>query len=138
MRIFLALLLAVIGAAACNQSSGPTLIASEFDLRTAIPGRGMAPGYLTLTNNGTEPLRIDRIESPQFGRIEIHETTNVGQVSRMRKLEALPLPANSSVELAPGGLHLMLFSAQQDVERVTLNFYSGDALVLSATAGLNK
>ena len=138
MRRFVYVVISGLLLVACSQPAGPTLSASDLDLRAAIPGRSVAPGYLTLTNNSREPLAIDRIESPQYARIEIHETTNEGQISRMRQRDSLQLPAKSSVELKPGGLHLMLFSKQNDATQVTLNFYSGDSLLLSATTGIRK
>lgn len=121
---------------ACSQPEGPVLSASQFDLRAPIPGRSVAPGYLTLTNNSSEPLSIDRIDSPQYGRIEIHETISDGQISRMRKRDALLLTAGERIELAPGGLHLMLFARRDAASQVTLNFYSGESLLLSATTGI--
>ena len=43
-----------------------------------------------------------------FADVSLHETTVVDGVSRMRPVPALPVSANGTAELAPGGLHLML------------------------------
>ena len=44
----------------------------------------------------------------QWKDVSLHETTLVDGVSRMREVERLPVAAGKSVELKPGGLHLML------------------------------
>jgi periplasmic copper chaperone A len=73
----------------------------------APPGRMMA-GFLTLTNHGQDPIVLVDAVSPQFGRVEIHTMEMDDGVMRMRRLEQLEIPPGETVELKPGGLHLML------------------------------
>ncbi len=95
---------------------------------------GMAAGYMTLNNSS--PALVDLVSASSlkyYGRVAIHESLNEGGVSRMRKIEALPLPAHSQVALAPGGYHLMLLHPKQKVvpgNQVTLflTFSSGQTL----------
>ena len=91
----------------------------------------MSAGYLVLTNNTDEAMRITAVESPQFGRVEIHETTIVEGVSRMRELEELTVPAHGSVALQRGGKHLMLMQANDLDDSVTLQFFSDYTPLLS-------
>lgn len=46
-------------------------------------------------------------------RVEIHEMTMVGDVMKMRQIDALPLPAGKAVALKPGGYHVMLMDLKQ-------------------------
>lgn len=118
--------------AACGAPE-PPLVVSELEITRPLPGRHMSAGYLVLTNNTDEALRITGVESPQFGRVEIHETTIVEGVSRMRALEELAVPAHGSVTLQRGGKHLMLMQANDLDDSVTLQFFSAYTPLLSVT-----
>ncbi len=78
----------------------------------APPGRTMA-GFMTIENATTESIQLVDGYSPQFGRIEIHDMIQTDGVMRMRHLDALSVPASSTVILKPGGFHVMLFEPQQ-------------------------
>ncbi len=64
--------------------------------------------YFTLTNHGTSDDTLVSVESDAAAKVQIHDMTMDGNIMRMRKLAALPLPAGKSVNVAPGGLHVML------------------------------
>lgn len=68
----------------------------------------MMAGFATIRNPCATAVAIVAASSPEFGSVELHETTRVEGVSRMRHVESLDVPAGGSVTLAPGGLHLML------------------------------
>ena len=60
-------------------------------------------------------------------RTELHEHATQGGVMRMRRVPSLALPPGESVDMAPGGLHLMLFELARPLRRgerfpVTLHF----------------
>lgn len=65
--------------------------------------------------------------SPVAGVVEIHEMKMDGGVMKMSAIKSLAVPAGKSVELKPGGYHVMLMALKQplkdgDVVPVTLNF----------------
>ena len=60
-----------------------------------------------------ETLRLVGVLSPLAGVAEVHEMKMDGQVMTMRPVKALELPAGKTVELKPGGLHLMLMDLKQ-------------------------
>ena len=65
--------------------------------------------------------------SPVAGAAEIHEMKMDGEVMRMRALpDGLELPPGKTVELSPGGYHVMLLDLKQ-----TLN--AGDTVALTLT-----
>lgn len=68
----------------------------------------MMAGFGEIRNPCAEPVSIVGASSPAFGSVELHETTRVDGVSRMRHIETLEVPAGGTATLAPGGLHLML------------------------------
>ena len=68
----------------------------------------MTAGFGVIHNRCERELVVTGASSTQFAEVALHETTQVDGVSRMRHIERLPLAAGASVELKPGGLHLML------------------------------
>ena len=86
---------------------------SDAWVRATAPGQEAAAAYMTLSSD--EDLTLSRVESPA-GTVEIHEMSMEGDVMRMRMLDALPLKAGETVQLEPGGYHLMLFGLQQPLE----------------------
>ncbi|MGL4505135.1 MAG: copper chaperone PCu(A)C, partial [Aeromonas sobria] len=68
--------------------------------------------------------------SPAAGVVEIHEMRMDNNVMRMRAVPSLALPAGRTVELKPGGYHMMLMDLKQQMKEgevvpVTLVVESG-------------
>lgn len=116
----------------CEGDTAP-LVASEVRVSKPLPGTHMAAGYFTLTNNSEQPIRITRVTSPQFGKVEMHETVVEDGIARMVGLGDLTIAANSSVTFAPGSKHLMLMQPAADLHSVTLDFHTADATVLTVS-----
>lgn len=77
-------------------------------------------GYLTLTNHGREPDRLIGVQSSVAGRAEIHTMETTDNVMRMRWLkDGLEIPAGKSVELKPGGVHIMLMELAKPIQQGT-------------------
>lgn len=79
--------------------------------------------YMTLRNNGNAPDTLIRIASPVAERAEIHETKIEGGMAMMRPVGGLELKRRSSVQLKPGGLHVMLIGLRRPLkegERIAL------------------
>jgi copper(I)-binding protein len=61
--------------------------------------------------------RLVSVKSPVAGVVEIHEMAMDKNVMRMRALpNGLELPAGKSVELKPGGYHVMLMDLKQQMK----------------------
>ena len=116
---------------ACTPETRAPVVLEDVVITEPRPGANMSAGYFTISNNRGEPLAITRVESPQFGKIEIHETTTIDGVSRMRPIPALEVPAGGSIVLERGGKHLMLMQPAADLERISLDFYAADELLVS-------
>ena len=68
---------------------------------------------ITSTGGG----KLVSASSPVAGIVEIHEMVMEGNVMRMRALaQGLELPAGKTVELKPGGYHVMLMDLKQAVK----------------------
>jgi hypothetical protein len=106
MTRILFLLLALLSPAVVP-AAPPPLVVSNAWLREPPSAVTTTAGYATLRNTGTGPLTLTGARST-LGRVELHETRIENSLARMRPVTALSLPPGGALELAPGGLHLML------------------------------
>jgi len=83
-------------------------------VRATPPGARVGGGYLRVTNSGGQPDRLIGGSLVAAGAVEVHEMVQDGGMMRMRELEkGLDIPANGSIELKPGGLHLMFMGLKR-------------------------
>ncbi len=61
---------------------------------------------MKIENKGTADQLVSA-SSPVAGEMQLHTMAMDGNVMRMREVKTIDVPANGSVELKPGGLHLM-------------------------------
>ncbi|MGF1592619.1 MAG: copper chaperone PCu(A)C [Kiloniellaceae bacterium] len=64
--------------------------------------------YLTLHNAGATGDRLVAASSDVAEHIELHTHLMEGDVMKMRRVEAIEVPAGGDVALQPSGLHIML------------------------------
>lgn len=99
-------------------------------VREPRPGASVNAGYMTLVNTGGDAVELVGIESEAFSSIDLHEMASVDGLMEMREVPELPIAAGGHVQLAPGGMHLMMrgprheLVAGEEVE-LTLVFASG-------------
>ncbi|MDX1754537.1 MAG: copper chaperone PCu(A)C [Marinobacter sp.] len=92
--------------------------------RPTPPGAMMGAGYMTIRNDGDDPVTLVAAQSPRAGHVSIHHSRMQDGVMRMDALpEGLTIPAGEQVELKPHSYHLMLEQLQGQLvegERVPL------------------
>lgn len=130
-------LLLVLLAGACS-SDAPPLTISDVVIKKPMPGMMMSAGYFSLQNNTSKPVVITHVTSPQFGSVEMHESVVEDGIARMIKLGDLTLPPESTVDFVPGGKHLMLMRPGENLDNVALEFFSGEAVVLSVNVAASE
>lgn len=109
--------LALLGGAALAQT-----MVSEPWARGTTPVQKASGLFLELRS--ADAARLVGGSSPWAGRVEIHEMKMDGDTMRMRQIPALELPAGQTVQLKPGGYHLMLMDLKQPLK-------AGDSLPLT-------
>ena len=97
----LALLAALLTAPAC--ASGVRV--DDPWTRATAPGQKVAGGFMRLTADAD--LMLVGGSSPVSAHFELHTMHMDGGVMVMREVESIPLPKDKTVELKPGGLHIM-------------------------------
>ena len=98
--------LPALPAAAHDYAAGDLRIGHPWTRAAGANGNGA--GFMSLRNAGAQPDRLLSAASPIARVAELHTHIREGEVMRMRPVNDIPLPAGQTVELRPGGLHIML------------------------------
>ncbi len=77
-------------------------------VRAVPPVSTTTAAFMVLHNQGDDDLAVVDAQSPAAEITELHNHIDVDGVMQMRQVPEIRVPAGGSVELAPGGLHLML------------------------------
>ena len=72
------------------------------------PASPVAAAYLTLVNDGAQPVRVLSLSSPLAASVEWHDMWHADGMMRMQRRRDIVLPPHSRTVLAPSGSHLML------------------------------
>jgi len=80
-------------------------------VRSAVPGQQGTGAFMKLT--ARQDTQLVSVSTPVAGVAEVHEMKLEGDIMRMRPVRQLDLPAGKTVELKPGGYHLMLQQLKQ-------------------------
>jgi copper(I)-binding protein len=110
-------------------------------VREAPPGARMLAAYLTVNNSGAEELVLVEVQSPAFSHIMLHNSEVVDGVARMTHLDEIVIPAQGSVQLEPGGMHLMMPAPEARLsagDRVPLVLIFADGNRLEVQAEVRK
>ncbi|TNF87005.1 MAG: copper chaperone PCu(A)C [Gammaproteobacteria bacterium] len=119
----------------------PTVSLAELDISDAWiknlpPSVPVRAG--TLHNAQSKTQRIVAVHSESFASVEIHQTLMQDGMMRMEQVPALQIEPGETVQLAPGGLHLMMMQPAQptrpgEVHRIEIEFEDGSRQSLQMT-----
>ncbi len=99
--------------AGCS-SGGPT--AADPWVRLPVAGSDQTAAYMTITNPGSSPDALLSASSPAASSVELHQSmTDASGMTSMTPVERLEVPAGGTVELKPGGYHLMMMGLQSQL-----------------------
>ena len=103
------ILLAALLLASCSKSGTPDIQISDAWARETVTGQTATAAYMTIDNRGAGDDRLIGVEATAPARAMLHASESSGGISRMREMGAgLALPAGTTVELKPGGSHVMI------------------------------
>jgi copper(I)-binding protein len=103
-----------IAATAWAQSPEPSVKVQDAWARATVGAQSATGAFMKLT--APQATRLVEVRSPAAGIVEVHEMKLDGDVMRMRAVTALPLAAGQTVELKPGGYHVMLMDLKAPVK----------------------
>jgi copper(I)-binding protein len=109
--------------------------------RATLPNAPVAGGYLTITNKGKAEDSLLSATSPAAGKVELHQMSMQGDVMKMAPLpDGIVVPAGETVELSPGGLHIMFMQLKRpfvegETVPVTLDFEKAGTVEVQLPVG---
>jgi copper(I)-binding protein len=80
-------------------------------IRASVPGQSGTGAFMKLT--APSGARLVGASTPAAGVAGVHEMKMEGDTMRMRGVASLELPPRQTVELKPGGYHIMLMDLKQ-------------------------
>jgi copper(I)-binding protein len=83
-------------------------------VRGTVAGQKATGLFAQITSAGG--AKLVSAASPVAGVVEIHEMAMDGNIMKMRAVPAVELPAGKTVELKPGGYHVMLMELKQELK----------------------
>lgn len=107
-------------------------------VRAAPPTVQTLAAYMELENSGTTEKVLIEVQSPQFTKVELHESVQSQGMVTMAPRKELSIAAGGKVSLKPGGYHIMLITPQSPVIEgskvaLTLVFSDGTRQEVQAT-----
>jgi copper(I)-binding protein len=100
--------------------SGSALYAQTIEVkdawaRVSVPGQKASGAFMKITSR--DGARLVSASSPVAGVTEVHEMKMEGDVMKMRAVAGgLDLPPGKTVELKPGGYHVMLMDLKAPLQ----------------------
>ncbi|WP_444929529.1 copper chaperone PCu(A)C [Microbulbifer sp. SSSA002] len=100
----------LIAALAVSKNAYSMGIKAEGYVRETPPGAPMSAAFVSLHNTGEGSRVLTGVALPgiEQASADLHTTVAERGVNRMRPLAQLTIAAGASVEMAPGGVHLMI------------------------------
>lgn len=97
---------ALVLSAVCG-SAFAELIVEGAHIRESIPGAPNSAAFMILKNVSEQDVVLTSVTSELARTTELHNHINDEGVMRMREVPEIVVPSGQSVELKPGGLHVM-------------------------------
>ncbi len=99
-------------------------------VRAVPPGLTNSAAFMTLNNKDAADHKLIYVKSPAAEVVELHTHINDQGVMRMRRVEGIEVSAMASMELKPGGYHVMLIGLSKQLMpgewiEMTLGFEDG-------------
>jgi hypothetical protein len=114
----------------------------EMNSNSSMPssghmGGGNSAAYMLLRNSGDESDRLVSATSDAAESVEMHVSQTENDVTSMRPVESIEVPAGGETELKPGGLHIMLVGLKHELKagdtvRLALTFEKAGTLSVEA------
>ena len=110
-------------------------------VRASIGNAPTSAAYMTITTAG-EPDRLVAAASPAARAVELHTSLEEGGVSKMQRVEAIPVASDAPARLSPGDHHIMLIGLDAPLEEgttvpLTLTFEKAGDVTLDVPVSKN-
>ncbi|MDD2384815.1 MAG: copper chaperone PCu(A)C [Sulfurospirillaceae bacterium] len=103
----------------------------------AVPiGLPNSAAFMKIKNSSNKIVYLQKVVSTSAEKLELHEHVMSGAMMKMQHIPTIEIPANTTVELKPGGLHVMLLGLTKPlvvddfINDFSLFFSNGDVIQL--------
>ena len=116
------------------------LMFGALQFRATVGSMPSSAAYLSITNHGAMADRLLAVESGLARKTELHKMEVTNGVMKMRQIDGgIAIPAGKTIQLAPGGLHVMLIGLKAPLNadenyQVTLVFEKAGKVELTGLA----
>jgi periplasmic copper chaperone A len=100
------MVLGMSGAFAQNAIIGKLAISDAY-VKETVPGQTVASGFVKIKNTGPAD-KLVAVSSATGSELQLHTMKMEGNVMKMAQIPSIDIAANSSVELTPDGMHIMI------------------------------
>ena len=97
----------------------------------APPNASVNAGYVKFTNTSDKDVEFHSFTSPVYDSVEMHVMEFNSGTAKMKQAKMILVPANDSIELKPGGTHLMLIGPRRDIK-------AGEQILMIAQDSLER
>lgn len=127
--------LAATAPALAQPSANKGIVVSEVWARASAGAAKIGAAYAKIANPGEGADRLVSASSPVAGTVELHTMAMEGDVMKMRAVPSIDVAPGATVELKPGGLHIMLIDLKAPLKEgtsfpLTLSFEKGGSSTL--------
>jgi hypothetical protein len=109
-----ALATALLAPAAFAQGTTPVAVDGAW-ARASVAGQKSSGAFMKLTAKSA--TRLVGVSTPVAGIAEVHEMKMEGDIMRMRAVPGIDLAAGQTLELKPGGYHVMLLDLKTPLQK---------------------
>lgn len=118
MKMFIRLfvLISAFASLAFAKDITPPIEVTQAKIFAPMKGASVTAGYAVIKNLSVKEVVLKVTKADPFKAVETHETKEKSGKMAMEKVASFKIPSLGSLELKPGGNHIMLFDATRDVK----------------------
>ncbi|HPF45383.1 MAG: copper chaperone PCu(A)C [Alphaproteobacteria bacterium] len=121
MKKILMLIFALTAMPLCSFAQSDDVVVSDGWARPILIAGRPGSAYFHIENHGSMADKLLGVSSSLAPRLELHEHTMKDGIMKMGQVMSIDVPGNGSVDLKPGGYHIMIFDS-------TKQFAPGDEI----------
>lgn len=100
---------------ACSALQAQTVEVKDAWIRSTVQGQQGTGAFMNIT--AKDAATLVGASSPVAGVVEVHEMKMEGDVMKMHAVPSLDLPAGHTVQLKPGGYHVMMMDLKKTLPK---------------------
>jgi copper(I)-binding protein len=136
----IAITLAAVLTSASGAAASSIMIVEAYARASATPVARAGAAYVSVMNHGGEADRLVSAATPAARAADIHMTEVVDGVMKMKAAGPLDIPAMGTIEMKPGGYHIMLIGLKAPLRKgdeieITLSFEKAGEVAVKVPVG---